>query len=85
MLKRIYKEKTRRLAMDLIQRFRNTRCGENDSIRTYFEHMANVHEQLTTMGKVISDEDYMDILLTSLPHSYNQSCTSISNSTCVSG
>jgi len=47
--------------------------------------MANVREQLAAMGKVISDEDYTDILLTSLLASYDQSCTSISNSTCLSG
>src|SRR6266581_603348 len=84
-LKRIYEEKTRGLATDLMRRFRNTRCGENDSVRTHFEHMANVREQLAAMGKAISDDDYTDILLTSLPHSYDQSCTSISNSTRVSG
>jgi hypothetical protein len=37
------------------------------------------------MGKVISDEDYTDILLTSLPSSYDQSCMSISHSTRLSG
>jgi hypothetical protein len=47
--------------------------------------MANVRKQLAAMGKVISDEDYMDILLTSLPSSYDQSCTSISHSTRLSG
>jgi len=46
--------------------------------------MANVREQLAAMGKAISDDDYTDILLTSLPHSYDQSCTSISNSTRIS-
>jgi len=84
-LKRIYEEKTRGLATDLMRRFRNTRCGENDSVHTHFEHMANVREQLAAMGKAISDDDYTDILLTSLPRSYDQSCTSISNSTRVSG
>jgi len=29
--------------------------------------MANVREQLAAMGKVVRDEDYTDILLTSLP------------------
>jgi hypothetical protein len=47
--------------------------------------MANVREQLAAMGETISDEDYTDILLTSLPTSYDQSCTSIDDSTRLSG
>jgi hypothetical protein len=84
-LKKIYEEKTRGLAADLMRRFRNTKCGENDNVRSHFEHMTNVREQLVAMGKAISDEDYTDILLTSLPPSYDQSCTSISHSIRVSG
>jgi hypothetical protein len=83
-LKKLYEEKTCGLAADLMWRFWNTKCGENDSIRTHFEQMANVHEQLAAIGKVISNKDYMDILLTSLPTSYDQSCTSISHSTHLS-
>jgi hypothetical protein len=83
-LKRLYEEKMRGLSTDLMRRFRNTKCGENDSVRTHFKQMANVREQLAAMGKVISDEDYTDILLTSLPSSYDQSCTSISHSTRLS-
>ena len=84
-LKKIYEEKTRGLATDLMQQFWNTKCGENDNICSHFEHMTNVREQLVAMGKAISDEDYTDILLTSLPPSYDQSCTSISHSICISG
>jgi hypothetical protein len=47
--------------------------------------MANVREQLAAMGETISDEDYTDILLTSIPTSYDQSCTSIDDSTRLSG
>jgi hypothetical protein len=83
-LKKLYEEKMHGLSTDLMRRFQNTKCRENDSICTNFEQMANVREQLVAMGKVISDEDYTDILLTSLLTSYNQSCTSISHSTCLS-
>jgi hypothetical protein len=83
-LKKLYKEKMCGLATDLMQRFQNTKCRENDSICTHFEQMANVCKQLAAMGKVISDEDYTDILLTSLLTLYDQSCMSISHSTCLS-
>jgi hypothetical protein len=84
-LKKLYEEKMCGLSVDLMRRFRNTKCGENNSIRTHFEQMANVCKQLAAMGKVISDEDYTDILLTSLPSSYDQSYTSISHSMHLSG
>ena len=61
-LKQVYEEKTRALAADLMRRFRNTRCGENDNLRTHFEHLNALKEQLAGMGKVISDEDYADII-----------------------
>jgi len=82
-LKQIYEEKTRALAAHLMRRFRNTRCGDNDNVRTHFENLHNLREQLAGMGKLISDEDYTDILLASLPASYDSSCSSISNSACL--
>ena len=79
-LKQVYEEKTRALAADLMRRFQNTRCGESDNLRTHFEHLSGLKEQLAGMGKVISDEDYADIILTSLPSSYDSDIASISNS-----
>ena len=79
-LKQVYEEKTRALAADLMQRFRNTRCGENDNLRTHFEHLGALKEQLAGMGKLISDEDYANIILASLPSSYDSDIASISNS-----
>jgi len=79
-LKQIYEEKTRVLAADLMRWFQNTRCSDNDNIRTHFENLCNLREQLASMGKLISDKDYTDILLASLPASYDSSCSSISNS-----
>jgi len=63
-----------------MRRFQNTRCGENDTVCTHFENLRNLQEQLARMGKLISDKDYTDILLASLPPSYDSSCSSISNS-----
>jgi len=44
-LKQIYEEKTRALAADLMRRFWNTRCGENNSVCTHFE---NLHVKAST-------------------------------------
>jgi hypothetical protein len=72
-LKLIYKEKTRVLAADLMQGSRNARCGEDNNLRTHFERLGGLREQLAGMGELISDEDYTDILIASLP-SYEACC-----------
>jgi hypothetical protein len=56
------------------------RCGENDNLHTHFEHLGSLREQLASMGKLISDKDYTDILIASLPSSYKANISSISNS-----
>ena len=60
------------------------RCRENNNVCTHFQNLSELKEQLATMGKVISDEDYTNILLASLPPSYDQSCSFISNSVWLS-
>jgi hypothetical protein len=80
-LKQVYEGRTRVLATDLMQRFQNMRCSENDNLHTHFKHLGSLKEQLTSMGKVISNKNYADIILTSLPSLYNSNITSISNST----
>ena len=49
-------------------------------MRIHFKHLTNLKEQLAAMGKHISDEDYTDVLLASLPASYDTSCSPISHS-----
>jgi hypothetical protein len=83
-LKQVYEGKTRALAADLMRRFQNMRCSKNDNLRTHFEHLGGLKEQLASMGKVISNEDYADIIVASLPSSYDSDIASISNSTKLS-
>jgi hypothetical protein len=79
-LKRLYEEWSKALIADVVRKFRNKRCGENESVRTHFEALADLREQLAAMGKVVSDDDYTDTLIASLPASYNNSVSSISAS-----
>jgi hypothetical protein len=44
------------------------------------EALADLREQLAAMGKVVSDDDYTDTLIASLPASYNNLVSSISAS-----
>ena len=79
-LKRVYEERSKALVADIIRRFRNKRCAEEESVRGHFEYLADLREQLAAMGKAVTDEDYTDTLLASLPASYDGAVSSISAS-----
>jgi hypothetical protein len=79
-LKRVYEDRSKALVADIIRRFRNKRCEEAKSVRTHFESLADLREQLVAMGKAVGDEDYTDTLLASLPPSYDSAVSSISAS-----
>src|SRR6267142_1336683 len=81
LLKRVFEEQSKVLVADVIQRFQNKHCKEDTSVRNHFEYLADLHEQLTVMGKVVTDEDYTDTLLASLLASYNGMVLSMSMST----
>jgi len=80
-LKQVYEEQSKALVADIIWKFQNKRCNEDESIRSHFEYLANLCEQLVAIGKAVMDKDYTDTLLASLPASYNSAVSSISAST----
>jgi len=82
-LKRVFEEWSKVLVADIIQRFWNKCCEEDKSVRNHFEYLADLHKQLTVMGKVVTDEDYTDMLLALLLASYNGTVSSMSVSMCL--
>ena len=70
-LKKIFEGRTRSLLIDLGRKLQNTKCGEDDDVRAHFESLANFREQLAAMGQNISDEQYTNTLMSSLPPSYD--------------
>src|ERR1700730_9777267 len=79
-LKRVYEERSKACVADTIRRFRNKRCAEDESVRGHFEYLADLREQLAAMGRTVTDEDYTDTLLASLPATYDAAVSSISAS-----
>src|SRR6267142_2659156 len=79
-LKWVYEEWSKLLVTDIIWKFWNKCCNEDKSIRSHFEYLANLCEQLVAIGKVVMDKDYMDTLLASLPASYGSAVSSFSTS-----
>jgi hypothetical protein len=83
-LKNLYEDHTHMMVVDLARKVRSKKCGETESVCTHFEQLADMCEQLAVMGKTVNDDDYTDILLASLPLSYNFICSTINASTCIS-
>src|SRR5580692_7405745 len=52
-LKRMYKERTKILMVEMMRHFRNKHCNNSESVRTHFEELSQLHEQLAAMGKDI--------------------------------
>jgi hypothetical protein len=82
-LRHVYEEKSKALVTNLIWRFQNKHCNEDKSIKSHFEYLADLHEQPVAMSKSVTDEGYTDMLLASLPASYDGAVLSISMSACL--
>ena len=80
-LKKMYEERTRILMADMMQHFCNKCCGDSENVHTHFEELSQLQEQLAVMGKDINNEDYADVLMSSLPPSYDTAHSSINVST----
>jgi len=64
--------------VQLTNRFQSTKCGEDDNVRTHYERLADLREQLAAMGKAITDRVYAGTLMGSLPPSYESVLSAIS-------
>jgi len=79
-LKTLYEKTSRVWLVDLGRKFQNTRCGENDDVRVHFEKLADLKERLAALGRTIGDDEYVSVLLSSLPPSYEPTIHSLTTS-----
>ena len=77
-LRALYEGRTSMIVADLHRQIQTLRCGEDDNVRTHFEAMANLREQLAAMGTTIPDEEYTSVLLSSIPRSYDGNTSAMS-------
>ena len=84
-LKKLFEGRTRSLLIDLGRKLQNTKCGEDDDVRVHFESLAHFREQLAAMGQTISDEQYTNTLLSSLPSSYDANISIITTNADMNG
>jgi hypothetical protein len=66
-LKALFEGRTQMIVVDLRRQIQSLKCGEDDNVRTHFDNIANLCEQLAAMGKTIPDKEYASILLGSIP------------------
>ena len=52
-------------------------CNEKDSILTHLQDMESIYQQLASRNAKISDKDYVDAIIRSLPQSYSNLMTSL--------
>src|SRR6266404_3390892 len=84
-LKAIYQTKTKMSVVDLGQKLQNIRCDEDGNIHAHFNLLSDMREQLTSMGKTTDDDEFMSILLASLPPSYETTQSTINAAADMSG
>jgi hypothetical protein len=84
-LKKICEGRSRDLHINLSHKLQNTPCVEGDDVRAHFVKLANYWEQLAFMGETISDDQYANMLLASLPACYDMHITAITTNTDETG
>jgi hypothetical protein len=70
-LKALFEGCMQMIIVDLCRQIQTMKCGEDDNMCTHFNMVTNLCEQLAAMGKTIADNEYVSILLGSLPAAYN--------------
>jgi len=55
----------------------SVKCGDSEDVCTHFEKLANTREQLASMGVSLSDTEYTNFLIGSLPTVYDSTISSI--------
>src|SRR5215472_10701665 len=65
------------VAIDLHKKLQNQECKENGNVRTHFDTMMTMREEMASMGEEINDEDFANMLLGLMPKSYENFISSL--------
>jgi hypothetical protein len=71
-LKADFEKRSWMIIIDLQKRLQDVRCAENGNIRTHFDNIRTMREELASLGMTLSEPDFSAIVLGSLPKSYDQ-------------
>jgi gag-polypeptide of LTR copia-type/Integrase core domain/GAG-pre-integrase domain len=79
-LKALYEGRSKVWLIDVGRKFQNTRCGEDDDVRAHFEKLADLKDRLAALGRTVSDDEYVSVLIGSLPASYDAAINALTTS-----
>ena len=71
-LKADFEKRSRMITIELRKRLQDTRCAENGNVRTHFDNIRILREELASLGTSLSEPDFSATILGSLPKSYDQ-------------
>jgi hypothetical protein len=71
-LKADFEKRSRMITIELRKRLHDTRCIENGNIRSHFDNIRTMREELASLGTILSEPDFSAIILGSLPKTYDQ-------------
>lgn len=70
-LKSMFEGHSCNLLMVMWKKLQNIHCGEEDDVHVHFILLADLCEQLASMGETITDNQFMNTMLSSLPDIYD--------------
>ena len=82
-LRALFEGRTQMIVVDLRRQLQNLKCGDKDNVRTHFDNIANLREQLAAMGTTIPDNEYTSILLSSIPSTYDHNTSAMATTTAL--
>ncbi|TFY76439.1 hypothetical protein EWM64_g7569, partial [Hericium alpestre] len=68
---REFEAKTMMVQIDLRRRLQDTRCDDGTDIRTHFDGLLRMKEELSGIGTTLQDMDFSAIIMSSLPKSFD--------------
>ena len=71
-LKADFERRSHIITIELRKWLQDTCCVENGNIRTHFDTIRTMREELASLGTALSEQDFSAIILGSLPKSYDQ-------------
>ena len=71
-LKADFEKRSRMITIELRKRLHEIRCAETGNIRTHFDNIRTMREELASLGTALSEPDFSAVILGSLPKSYDQ-------------